>query len=242
MTAIFAKRYRDERRVKAANAHWEWLAALDCGVRLPELRRVTAHQLDFEDLGHRQPGPDDLRLLARALGRLHATAYTSQLHAARLDTPHMASSGLVITDFVSPREAMLERIPIPTSGLPVALYKDANIRNFLLVDDGVAIVDFDDLTLAPFGYDLAKLIVSTAMTYGRLKSSTVESALAAYSAETAVTGHTTCSWATLCTYAEFHYLYTERYLGQNGYHHAWPDVRSWPKPEMPQSGTAVGTN
>ncbi|WP_420094795.1 phosphotransferase [Nocardia asteroides] len=54
----------------------------------------------------------------------------------------------------------------PTTAIarhPVALYKDSDIRNFILADDQVAILDFDDLTLAPFGYDLAELIVNGRM-------------------------------------------------------------------------------
>ena len=42
---------------------------------------------------------------------------------------------------------------------------------------GPAIVDFDDLTLAPFGYDLAKLVVSTAMTHGPLPAEAITAAL-----------------------------------------------------------------
>ncbi len=53
-------------------------------------------------------------------------------------------------------------------GGPAAFYKDANPRNFLITPAGPVTVDFDDLTLAPFGYDLAKLVVTLAMTYGAL--------------------------------------------------------------------------
>ena len=45
------------------------------------------------------------------------------------------------------------------------------MRNVLVTPSGPALVDFDDLTLAPFGYDLAKLVVSTAMTFGTCRGS-----------------------------------------------------------------------
>jgi aminoglycoside/choline kinase family phosphotransferase len=114
---------------------------------------------------------------------------------------------------------------VPHSGLPAALYKDANIRNFILTQHGVAMVDFDDLTLAPFGYDLAKLIVTTAMTHGR--SGAVDAALAAYNARVDTNA---CPPHRLHAYAEFHHTLTARYLGHNGYRHPWPLIRPWPVP------------
>lgn len=233
--AVFVKSYRDPRRAIAARAHREWLAALDSGVRVPDLRSAQPLRLVFEHLGHRQPGVGDLGVLAQALGRLHAAAYIEQLHAARLDAPFAGSNGLVIDDFVSSRRELLDRMPMPVSGRPVAIYKDANIRNFLLTDDGVAIVDFDDLTLAPFGYDLAKLVVSTAMTHGRLDPGDVEQALDVYNSHTSeADGGVSCSLDHLKVYAEFHHVLTARYLHHNGYHHAWPEVRPWREAEVCQ--------
>jgi hypothetical protein len=225
--ATFVKYYPDARRAAAARAHRDWLATLDCGVLLPALVSATPRHLEFEHLGDHQPGPDDLGILAHALGELHAAAHTKYLHTAQHEVPFTAPNGLVIADFVTPRRAMLDRSPLRAAGLPVAFYKDANIRNFLLTDTGVAIIDFDDLTLAPFGYDLAKLIVSTAMTYGRLDLRAVDHALDIYNTLTATAGGTTCSAQQLRAYAEFHHLCTVRYLNRNGYRYAWPDVRPW---------------
>lgn len=234
--SVFIKRYPAPHHTAAARAHWDWLAELESGVRLPMLRLAKPHQLEFEHLGHQQRGPDDLGVLAQALGRLHAAAHQWQLHAARLGEPFLASGGLVIGDFVTSRREVLNRIPIPVVGLPVAFYKDATIRNFLLTDGNVAIVDFDDLTLAPFGYDLAKLIVSTAMTYGRLDPREIEAALAVYNTHSAAAGGdtTTCSGQRLRVYAEFHHLLTARYLHRNGYRHAWPEVHPWRESEVPR--------
>ncbi|MGQ0776297.1 MAG: phosphotransferase [Pseudonocardiales bacterium] len=233
--AVFAKRYQDPHRAAAATAHRDWLARLECGVRVPALRSAEPHQLVFEHLGHQQPGPGDLEVLTQALGRMHAAAYTRQLHAARLNEPFSAPCGLVITDFVTPRRDVMDRLPLLVAGLPAAFYKDSNIRNFLLTDNGVTIVDFDDLTLAPFGYDLAKLVVSTAMTHGRLDPNEIEQALQTYNTHTTQPQiDTTCSTEQLRLYTEFHHLLTTRYLHRNGYRHTWPDVRPWREPEVPR--------
>lgn len=229
-TATFVKHYPNPQRAAAARAHRDWLASLDCAVQLPELRSAGPHELEFDHLGHRHPGPDDLAVLARALGGLHAAAHISQLHDASLDSPFTTPTGLVIIDFVAPRRQRLDQMPVPWTGLPVALYKDANIRNFLLTDTGPAILDFDDLTLAPFGYDLAKLIVSTAMTHGHLDPRDIEAALAVYNTHTAPAGDITCPMERLRAYTEFHHLCTARYLHHHGYSHAWPDVRPWAEP------------
>lgn len=152
-----------------------------------------------------------------------------------MDEPFHTRHGLTITDFITPRRTALEKIPLPVTGQPAALYKDANIRNFLLTDDGVAVVDFDDLTLAPFGYDLAKLVVSAAMTYGQLDPHMIELALNTYNSHTAAVGRfTECPMQHLRVYAEFHHLLTAPYLHRNGYRHPWPRVRPWPEPEVPQ--------
>lgn len=227
---VFVKSYRDPHRAIAARAHHGWLASLDAGVPLPDLISATPQQLTFDHLGHRRPGPEHLDELAHTLGLLHAAAHTRHLSTARHIRPFAMSTGLVIPDFVNPRRALLEKLPIPYLGLPVALYKDANIRNFVLTENGPAIVDFDDLTLAPFGYDLAKLVVSTAMTHGHLTAIAIEQALTVYNAATAAAGDTACPRDRLRRYAEFHHLATMRYLHSNGYHHSWPDVRPWPRP------------
>jgi Ser/Thr protein kinase RdoA (MazF antagonist) len=230
---LFTKRYEDPRRAAAATAHRDWLATQECDVRVPALQSSEPYQLEFEHLGHRQPGPGDLEVLSQALGRMHAAAYTRQLHAAQLDEPFHAPHDLVICDFVTPRRDALDRMPLPVAALPSAFYKDANIRNFLLTDEGVAIVDFDDLTLAPFGYDLAKLVVSTAMTHGDLDPYEIRQALVTYNTHTAQRDvDTACSPEQLRVYAEFHHQLTARYLHRNGYHHAWPDVRPWREPEV----------
>lgn len=237
-STVFVKPYSNPRRAAAAAAHHTWLAALDSSVAIPSLIEVLPDALVFDHVDGSHPGPGDLGRVADALGRLHAAAHTRQLHAATLDTPFLAGHGLVITDFHSPRRTVLKTLPAPLlSALgpdaAVAIYKDANLRNFLLTDTTVTIVDFDDLSLAPFGYDLAKLVVSTAMTHGRPDPEEIDHALGSYNAR-AGAGRT-CSAPQLRTYAEIHYQLTAAYLHRNGYRHPWPHVRPWAVPRRSTS-------
>jgi hypothetical protein len=230
--AVFVKRYRDPARGVAAQAHLRWLQQLDSGVRLPQLHPSTATHLLLERLDGRPPEPADLPDLAIALGQLHGSAYARELHAARLDWPFDTTLGITILDFRTSRRHALSRLGLTCAHLPAAVYKDANVRNFILTTSGPALVDFDDLTLAPFGYDLAKLVVSTAMTYGLLAGAQIEQTRAAYthSVETAGGPADSCTPAQLADYAEIHHMLTARYLHRNGYQHCWPLVRPWTAP------------
>jgi Ser/Thr protein kinase RdoA (MazF antagonist) len=233
--AVFIKRYAAPARGVAARAHLRWLQQLDSGVRLPHLHPGTATHLVLEHLDGRPPHISDLPELGAVLGRLHGTAYAHELHAAHLDRPFTTGSGLTIADFPTGRREILAQIGVDPTSLPAAIYKDANRRNFVITVTGPAPVDFDDLTLAPFGYDLAKLVVSTAMTYGFLTIEQIVMALAAYTHSVEATGGPadSCSPAQLAGYAEVHHLLTVRYLHRNGYRHPWPTVRPWPTPTVP---------
>jgi hypothetical protein len=232
--AVYVKHYADPQRAAAAVAHHAWLAGLDSGLRLPHLLDARADQLTFEHLGHRYPQPHDLPVLADALGALHAAAHRSQLSEASLGQPFTTTapdgSVLTIKDFFTPRSRVRALLPDQLAGAPVAIYKDANLRNFLLTDTGVAVIDFDDLTLAPFGYDLAKLVVSMAMTFGAFPRELIDQALTAYNDRLDVCPPAKCTPADLQSYAEIHHQLTRAYLHRNGYHHPWPRVRPWPAP------------
>jgi Phosphotransferase enzyme family len=225
----YTKHYRDPHRAAAARTHLEWLRALDSGVRLPELLATRATSLRFEHLGERHPEFADLPAVAQALGRLHAAAHR-HLPGARLNRPYSVSNILTLPDFIANRRHVITGIlPGLLPALPASIYKDANVRNVLMTGDGVALIDFDDLTLAPFGYDLAKLIVSAAMTYGHLPADIAEGALtvynqAAYDASYPGTG---CTLELLRLYADIHRELTAPYLGRNGYHHDWAQVSPW---------------
>ncbi len=91
---------------------------------------------------------------------------------------------------------------------------------------GPVTIDFDDLTLAPFGYDLAKLIVTLAMTYGPLPAARIAAALGAYNAATRHCRRLIpVTWEELMDWAEIHHILTSRYLGRAGYPHGWHEVR-----------------
>jgi aminoglycoside/choline kinase family phosphotransferase len=241
--AVYVKHYAVPQRAAAAVAHHAWLAGLDSGVRVPRLLDARAGQLTFEHLGHHHPQPSDLPVLADALGALHAAAHRSQLSGARLDQPFTTTgpSGGVLTirDFFTPRDHVRDWLPAQPAGTSVAIYKDANLRNFLLTNTGVAVIDFDDLTLAPFGYDLAKLVVSAAMTFGAFPPELVDHALDAYNTRLEP-GTGRCTRANLRSYAEVHHQLTRSYLHRNGYSHPWQQVRPWPAP-TPQTPVPPGT-
>jgi Ser/Thr protein kinase RdoA (MazF antagonist) len=233
--AVHVKPYPDPSRRIAAHGHLQWLHGLGADVRLPVEHEGTPARLVLEHLPGRHAAPADLISVADALGRLHGTAYVKDLHAARLDCDHDTTDGLTIPSFQAGREHVLMHYPVD-HGRPVAFYKDTNLRNVVVSESGPALVDFDDLTLAPFGYDLAKLIVSLAMTHGRLKPAHVAAALTAYvSAVQRTSGPANaCTTDELRRYAELHHLLTVRYLRRNGYRHTWTDVRPWPTPPPTQ--------
>lgn len=237
--APYVKHYTDPARGLAARAHLAWLTRLDSGVRLPHAHPGTATRLVLEHLPGRHAEPDDLEAVAAAIGRLHGTAYARHLHAASLDQP-LTTDGLTIADFHTGRHAVLNDLGIHTTGLPVALYKDTNLRNVLITDTGPAMVDFDDLTLAPFGYDLAKLVVSTAMAHGPIPAGRIDAALCAYDASVAATGgpEGACTAEQLAAYTEIHHRLTARYLHHHGYRHPWPTVRPWPEPTLVEGNPA----
>jgi Phosphotransferase enzyme family len=233
-TTSYTKHYRDPHRAAAARTHLEWLRTLDSGVRLPELLAARDTSLRFEHLGERHPELADLPAVAEALGRLNAAAY-HHLPGARLDRPYRVSHILTLPDFVTRRRhAITGILPGLLPSLPVAIYKDANIRNALMTGTGVALIDFDDLTLAPFGYDLAKLIVSAAMTIGRLPAGIIDNTLTAYNraAFDASRPAAACTSELLRVYAEIHCHLTTPYLGRNGYRHDWAQVSPWRKEQV----------
>jgi Ser/Thr protein kinase RdoA (MazF antagonist) len=235
--AVHIKPYPDPDRLSAARRHLRWLRSLGTDVRLPIEHPGTPGRLVLEHLPGRHAAPADLITVADALGRLHGTAYTWDLHAARLGHDHVTRDGTKLPGFRTGREHVLAAYRVDDDR-PVALYKDSNLRNIVITQSGPALVDFDDLTLAPFGYDLAKLVVSLAMTHGRLEPAHVAAGTAAYTSAAERTGGpaNACTLDDLQRYAEIHHLLTARYLYRNGYRHAWPDVRTWPAPPTDSEG------
>jgi Ser/Thr protein kinase RdoA (MazF antagonist) len=238
--SLFVKRYPSPQRAQTALANYTWLSSLDSGVTFPKLVSATESRLVFNTVNGDTPGPVHLPQLANAVGHLHRAA-APRLASSSADPKQQAFlSG--IKDFPESRrealrhsggkselcsETISQILPFAASQ-PCTFYKDSNLRNFILTGDAVVVVvDFDDLTLAPYGYDLAKLIVSSAMTHGQLTVLAISETLSAYNA---AVGWEACTLRRLALWAELNWLLTAKYLGRNGYTHPWPQLRPWTNP------------
>jgi Ser/Thr protein kinase RdoA (MazF antagonist) len=247
MSRPFVKHYPSSAAGQAAEANYRWLAGLGSRVRLPALTAASGPVLCFERIDGRCARPEDLVMLAAHLGDVHGSAHVIELHQARLDHPYRAMFGHLLPSFPHRRvDAVARELRagnVPGDGLmsvaraqrllaeadgPAAFYKDANLRNFLITPDGLAVtIDFDDLSLAPFGYDLAKLVVTLAMTNGALPGDQIAAALRTYN--TAAARHCGAlpgvTWAELMNWAEIHHILTSRYAADGRYPRHWQEVR-----------------
>jgi non-canonical purine NTP pyrophosphatase (RdgB/HAM1 family) len=245
---LWTKTYPGQASCHAAQAHHQWVSELVAitgdPVQTPRLHASGPAHLTFDYVLGRHARPEDLSTLAGLLGRLHRTAHETSLWAARLDTPFDTGT-LVLPDFISSRrghvQAILSTSQVPgaipaaraaavidgCADAPAAFYKDSNLRNILITGQLATLVDFDCLTLAPFGYDLAKLLVSLVMTHGLVSPSAIARALAAYN--TAITGPPrhlpAVTWRQLMDWAEIHHILTSVYNGRHGYRHSWHQLR-----------------
>lgn len=239
MAETFTKHYPDADRCTAAATHHRWFR--DLGAPVPALVDIQPHALVLAHVSGTHCGIPDIPAVASLLGRLHAQAYNRELHAAQMDRPFRIRDRTLMDAFVQPRITALERrrrsgtlrrqeqefaaaVVTRAADQPAAVYKDTNIRNVLLSPgSGPQLLDFDDLTLAPFGYDLAKLLLSAAMTYGPLPPKVHRQALATY--QQAVQEHggpaTPCPWEDFTDWLTLHAALTSNYLGHNGYRHRW---------------------
>lgn len=242
MTRTWTKSYANPAKASAAAAHYDWLR--DVGqVSVPDLMSRDGHELVFAHVPGRHATPADLPYLASALARFHTAAH-QHLAGAPMNEPHQTACGLIIPGFRHRRERrLLDLLATPSpntpltsasvrelishaGSLPTSVYKDANVRNFLINPGREPVmVDFDALTLAPLGYDLAKLIASTVMTYGPLDSGLLGEALDRYNGlltEAALPG---CSNDEFAAWTEMHHILTSPYQGRNGYRHPWTATR-----------------
>ena len=247
MSKPFVKHYASPAARRAAEGNYRWLAGLDSRLRVPELMTASGPFLCFEHIEGRRARPEDLVMLAAHLGDVHSSAHAAELHQARLDQPYQTLRGHVLPSFphrrvdAVARELRAGNVPgnelmnvvraqrlLARAGGPAAFYKDANPRNFLITPDGLPVtIDFDDLTLAPFGYDLAKLVVTLAMTYGALSGEQIAAALCAYNAAAArqYTALQGVTWAELMNWAEIHHILTSRYATGGRYPRRWDEMR-----------------
>ncbi|GAA1613717.1 hypothetical protein GCM10009733_007300 [Nonomuraea maheshkhaliensis] len=242
----FTKLYASREELEQTLAHYTWLSRNAGQVRLPDIEAVHADRIDFASVEGRHAAIADAPAVAYELGRAHAATWTNDLHRADLTAAHLLTGGCELAGFVSPRVAALRRLRDAgriTAGqvaavqplldvspdTPVAFYKDTNPRNVLITGDGPVMIDFDSMSLAPFGYDLAKLLVTLAMTHGSLPLDTFLSTLAFYNSALIDAGLRPVPTTEVLGYAELHHLLTLSYLGRGGYQHLWPDVRPLPQ-------------
>ncbi|SDG83989.1 Phosphotransferase enzyme family protein [Sinosporangium album] len=241
--ATFTKSYSGREAVCQAVAHHAWLNQQAQPLRLPPILAVHTTSIDFGFVDGRHAQVNDAPAVAAALGHAHTAAWASDLHRAHLNRPHPLASSRSLTAFVAPRLAALRQrerdgyassqevaAVLPLLNLDpatrVAFYKDTNPRNVLMTAGSEPVmVDVDDLTLAPFGYDLAKLLVTLAMTHGPLPIGTFTGALTAYNQPLLAGAVTPVALSQLLDYAEIHDLLTRPYQGRGGYRYLWSDVR-----------------
>ena len=249
----WVKHYPSAALCQTAAANHQWLASLDAPV--PQLRAIDDKDLVFDHVTGRHAQPADLPQLASLLGQLHLRAYIADLREARLGQPHTTRTGLAIPDFLTSRRSavldLLSKRAVPSAPLtaaqaereldkatngPACFYKDSNPRNFLITTTGTkpgcVFVDFDTLTLAPIGYDLAKLIVTLAMTYGPLPAAAIQRALDNYnnSFKDGLTDLGPVRWDELMRSVNIHHILTGPYLGHGGYRYAWTGHLRFPSP------------
>ena len=246
MNGYYVKRYASTPARNRAEANYRWLTRLQGPAHLPELRYSGERELCFQHVEGRHALPADLTMLAAHLGDIHGSVHQAELCKAELPRPYLATGGQVLPSFPAGRLAAVERelaaghVPNPRLTIsqacrlitsadgPAAFYKDANPRNFLITPDGTPVtIDFDDLTLAPFGYDLAKLIVTLAMTHGPIHGAAITEALNAYNS--AVADHCPtmppATWEELMSWAEIHHILTARYADNSRYPFPWDQAR-----------------
>jgi hypothetical protein len=241
--AEFVKHYDNPAAAAAARRHYCWLAAHAKPLRQPVLRSVAGARVGFEYISGRHAETRDLPRLAALLGDAHGAAWESDLRNAHLDTPHALRDGGSLGDFQTSRRAALDRrleqgyLPSiaalramltlleKPAGEPAAFYKDSNPRTFLLTGNGtIFTIDTDDLTLAPFGYDLAKLVATLTMTYGEIHPACIERALQIYN-RAAAQHDARLGTTTLERLEEFlalHEVLNAPYAGRNGYRYLPP--------------------
>uniref|UniRef100_UPI0014702863 aminoglycoside phosphotransferase family protein n=1 Tax=Spirillospora albida TaxID=58123 RepID=UPI0014702863 len=225
--------YRTRAAAETAARNHAWISGLG-QLAVPALLHQNDRQLVFAHIPGRHVTRNDLSSVAGSLARFHVAAHR-RLHDARTNEDHPTGRGAVLTGFAEQRERRLLQLlassPPPetwltpalvrawilhAADLPAAVYKDANIRNFLLTPTVVA-VDFDIISLAPLGYDLAKLVVSAAMTYGPLDTSLEAKCLNTYNEHLSAAGLRICTGQQFLTWAEMNHVLTSPYIGRNGY-------------------------
>jgi Ser/Thr protein kinase RdoA (MazF antagonist) len=120
--------------------------------------------------------PAALRLLGAALATLHERSPSPERRFARLDVERLAKAAGVIARArpdAGPAAARLFARLLDgredATGPPVALHGDANLRNALLDDGRITLIDFEDASSGPAAADLGQVLArlwSTPVTGG----------------------------------------------------------------------------
>lgn len=239
----FTKRYAIPERAAGAVRHYRWINEHAKPLRQPALHTIGPGSLTFERVEGSSVRPEDLPRMAELLGHAHGAAWASDLQSASLGIPHRFQDGTTFDDYVGPRKIALRRrheqgylpdevalyamlaLLDETAQGPFAFYKDSNPRNFIITSTGdIVTVDTDDLSLAPMGYDLAKLIATLHLTYGPLTDQAVNAALLAYNAAAGSYGARlgATDRERLDDFLALHAVLTAPYVGRNGYRYNWP--------------------
>lgn len=227
MEKAFQKRYDSPARLWQTVRNHRWMAKT--GLPAPRLLGIDSQSLtlSFEHLrGRHATSAEDLIRVSAQLGRWHARLLRNGLLAGADSPaePFVRSRERLLLDLQAPGALVgpgqLGSIESLVRRTPPSVYKDANARNVLVSDSTIHHVDFDDLSLAPAGYDLAKLLISRAMMDGRRPP--MESALAAYNG--AAEGEL-CDSGALAVWMEIHHVLTFRYLNRGLYRHPWSSAR-----------------
>jgi hypothetical protein len=248
--STFVKVYRDRGELDCAARNAAWLRTLSPPARLPHVLGIRALDMVMERIPGRHVEPRDLTAVAAHLGEVHATALRRGLDDATLAEDLSVATPLGthrLPGFLAGRldavTVALESGAVPSPmfdastacahirnalQLPVSFYKDMNPRNVLMPTNGPELgpvmVDFDTITLAPPGYDLAKLAVGLAMTHGRLSDAQLVEAIDAYNAAMGPES-VGVSLDHFTIWTEIHHILTSRYLGRHGYRHSWHLMR-----------------
>ena len=226
------KRYESTARLRQAVRNHRLLVAT--GLPVPRLIAVQPENgmLGFERIvGRHALDISDLERVSAQLGRWHW-----QLAKER----HAGDRGSLLRQKIKPflpaRAKLLRTLQAPgmlvdgsqagavgalAERCPPSIYKDVNVRNVLVGATQIYHVDFDDLSLAPAGYDLAKLLVSWAMTH--VPRPPVETLLTSYNR---AAGGELCGPGVLAVWIEVHHVLTSRYVGRGSYRYQWAAVRT----------------
>ncbi len=232
MTPVFVKHYTTAENASRALQAYRWFASMNV-LTVPQLLEWSPTSMTYEFVVGRHASIEDLNALARQLGQLSAHVRSAELSGRQNLEAAVIGRSLRLEDFAVSKDAWIAKHGAELSNSEQAsfqrvlsvtrqadLYKDANLRNFLITASGLTVtLDYDSLTVAPTGYDLAKLIVSLYMAGYDVGKDEMTSALDAFNAD----GSAGVLPADLSDYLAVNGALTRRYVGANGY------VRSWPR-------------